>query len=588
MNSTAKKQQSFLHGSFILIVATVLAKVIGAIYRIPLTNLLDSDGMGYYSTAYDLYVPMYSIAMAGLPIAISRMIAEYSTKNRFKDVTKTLHAAQLIFLVTGSVAFILLVLLAFLSTGRLNIILFGYNLSNLFESFNKNTLIPILSIAPSILFCCLMSAYRGYFEGLGNMTPTGISEVIEATGKLLFGYTLAFIILKATGNTYYAAAGALIGVTIGEVFCTLYLFICYKRTKWKYITKADYDNSPEPDRLKKYVSAIIVIAIPIVLGSLVNHITSLIDVVMVQKQLANGIRKAPEVFTSNYAAYIKDMTLKYAKDNKEFGLLTDLPVSLYGCHRGFAFSIYNLIPVLTSTLGVSAIPVLARAWTLRDSKEIKNNIQIMLRTVAIIAIPSGMGIMALAKPILSLLYSSKSAINIAAPNLQILGLCAIFAGINAPLVNMLQAIGKVNIPLRNIAVGAVLKIIGNFILVGIPEINIHGVPMGTTVCYAYICIANLISLAKYSKVKFDYSSTLLKPLFAGVCCGAAAFVSNYVLTGHINEKIVTVLSIIFAAMCYLVFLAVLNVIKEEDVLTLPMGEKILKILKKFKIVRKNA
>ena len=119
-------------------------------------------------------------------------------------------------------------LLAFLSTGRLNINLFGYNLSNLFESFNKNTLIPILSIAPSILFCCLMSAYRGYFEGLGNMTPTGISEVIEATGKLLFGYTLAFVILKATGNTYYAAAGALIGVTIGEVFCTLYLFICYK------------------------------------------------------------------------------------------------------------------------------------------------------------------------------------------------------------------------------------------------------------------------------------------------------------------------------------------------------------------------
>ena len=238
MSSDVKKQQSFLHGSVILIAATVLAKIIGAIYRIPLTNLLDSDGMGYYSTAYDLYVPMYSIAMAGLPIAISRMVAEYVTKNRYKDVTKTLHAAQVIFLVTGSIAFILLILLAFLSTGRLSITIFGLNIGKFFESFNRNTLIPILAIAPSILFCCLMSAYRGYFEGLGNMTPTGVSEVIEASGKLIFGYTLAFFILKTTGNTFYAAAGALIGVTIGELFCTLYLFFFFIESIALFIIKS--------------------------------------------------------------------------------------------------------------------------------------------------------------------------------------------------------------------------------------------------------------------------------------------------------------------------------------------------------------
>ncbi len=585
MSSDIKKQQSFLHGSVILIAATVIAKIIGAVYRIPLTNLLDSDGMGYYSTAYDLYVPMYSIAMAGLPIAISRMVAEYVTKSRYKDVTKTLHAAQVIFLVTGSVAFALLILLAFLSTGRLAFSIFGYNVGSFFESFNSNTLIPILAIAPSILFCCLMSAYRGYFEGLGNMTPTGVSEVIEASGKLLFGYTLAFFVLKTTGNTFYAAAGALIGVTIGEVFCTLYLFIFYKRTRWKYITREEYDNSPEPGKLKKYIYAIILIAIPIVLGSLVNHITSLIDVVMVQKQLANGIRKAPEIFETNYAVYIKDMAEKYAKENKEFSLLSDLPVSLYGCHRGFAFSIYNLIPVLTSTLGVSAIPVLARAWTLKDKKAVRANIQTMLRTVAIIAIPCGFGIIALAKPILSLLYSSKSAIDIAAPNLQILGLCAIFAGINAPLVNMLQAIGKVSIPLKNIAIGAVLKIVCNFILVGVPEINIHGVPVGTTVCYAFICIANLFALAKYSNVRVDYYSTLIKPLFAGIGCGVVAYSVNYVLRGTLPERLITVASIAVAGLCYLALLALFNIIKEEDVLTLPMGEKICIILKKFKIVR---
>lgn len=583
MSSTAKKQQSFLHGSIILIIATVLAKVIGAVYRIPLTNLLGADGMGYYTTAYDLYVPMYSIAMAGLPIAISRIIAENTAKNRYKDVSRTLHAAQIIFLITGSIGFILLVALAFVLTGHMSINLFGWCPD--LAVFNKDTLVCILAIAPSLLLCCLMSAYRGYFEGLGNMTPTGISEILEATGKLLFGYTFAFLIVKTTGNYYYAAAGALVGISIGELLSTVYLFIRYKTTKWKYISREDYDAAPEPKNLKKCFSAIIIIAIPIVLGSLVNNITSLVDVAMVQKQLANAISKAPDYFQNHYSAFIASLVEKNAKNGEVFDWLKDLPVSLYGCHRGFAFSIYNLIPVLTSTLGVSAIPVLAKAWTKNDRESVRTNIQTMLRTVAVMAIPCGAGIFAISKPILSLLYSDKTAIDIAAPNLAILGICAVFAGINAPLVNMLQAIGKERVPLVNIAVGAMLKIIFNFILVGIPEINIIGVPIGTTICYGYICIANLICIIKYSKVKIDFVSTLLKPFIAGSGCGAMAFASYFVFGYILHGKLLTVLSILAAGIFYIVLLALLKVIEEQDVLSLPMGEKMLKILKIVKIVR---
>ena len=583
MSSTVKKQQSFLHGSFILIVATILAKIIGAVYRIPLTNLLGADGIGYYTTAYDLYVPMYSIAMAGLPIAISRIIAEYTAKNRYKDVTKTLHAAQTIFLVTGSIGFILLVVLAFLLTGNFTLSLFGHKF--VFDAFNKDSLICILAIAPSLLLCCLMSAYRGYFEGLGNMTPTGVSEILEAAGKLIFGYTFAYIIVTSTKNYYFAAAGALIGISLGELFSTIYLFIKYKMTKWTYISKTEYAYAPEPQKFNKYISSIVVIAIPIVLGSLVNNVTSLVDVVMVQKQLANAITKAPQYFATRYSEFISNLTVKNAANNEGFELVKNLPVSLYGCHRGFAFSIYNLIPVLTSTLGVSAIPVLARAWAVRDGKSVRSNIQIMLRTVAVIAIPCGAGIVALSKPILSLLYSDRAAIDIAAPNLAILGICAVFAGINAPLVNMLQAIGRERIPLKNIAVGAVLKIVCNFYLVGIPKINILGVPVGTTICYAYICIANIICLAKYSNVSIDYFSTLIKPLIAGFGCGLTAYFVNQFLAGHINDKIVTLIAIFMAAVAYLVLIAVLKVIEEDDVLTLPMGKKMLIYLKKAKIIR---
>ena len=580
MQDKTNKQQSFLHGSLILIVATVAAKIIGAVYRIPLTNLLGSRGMGFYSTAYDLYVPMYSIAMAGLPIAISRIVAEYSAKSRYKDVTRTLRAAQIIFLVTGGTGFILLVLLAFLLTGNGTLSIFGMNIS--LHTFNSGALPGILAIAPSLLFCCVMSAYRGYFEGLGNMTPTGVSEILEALGKLVFGFTLASVILASTKNYSYAAAGALIGISLGEAFSTVYLLIRFKVSRWKDMPRTLYLSSPEPMGYKKQMRAIIVIAIPIVLGSLVNNVTSLIDVVMVQKQLAHAVSKAPKYFAAAFADLIRYET----KSDKSFDMLKDLPNSLYGCHRGFAFSIYNLIPVLTSTLGVSAIPVLARAWVKNDKGEIKSNIQTMIRTVAIIAIPCGAGIFALSPSILSLLYSNKAAISIAAPNLRILGICAVFAGINAPLVNMLQAIGKEKVPLKNIAVGALLKIAINFILVGIPTVNIVGVPIGTTVCYAYICIANFVSMIRYSEVKPDYMSILIKPLTAGAVCGISAHFSFEILKSFVSGSVATATSILIAAIVYLGMISLLKIIETEDILSLPMGEKLLFIANKLKIVRK--
>lgn len=566
---TNSKGQSFLHGSLILFIATALVKLIGAIYRIPLANLLGPTGMGFYSTAYDLYVPMYSIAMAGLPIAISRIVAEHVAAGRYKDVGKTLRVAKLAFVITGGTGFVLMIAAAFLLTGPMKI-------------FNAGSLPGILCIAPCLIFCCVMSAYRGYYEGLRNMTPTAVSEVLEALGKLVFGYLMAFAVLMATNNYSYAAAGALLGISIGTALSSFYLVVKY-RVSNKHEFSAEQMMSASPaassrDTLKRLV----LIAIPIVLGSLVNNVTSLIDVAMVQGQLARALAKAPGYFETVYAGLISSEI----EQNPAFDVMKDLPNSLYGCHRGYAFSIYNLVPVLTSVLGVSAIPVLATAWTRHDKAEVKSNIQTMLRTTAIIAIPAGLGIAALSHNILSLLYSDENAISIAAPNLRILGICAVLSGLNAPIVSMLQAIGKQSVPLKNIAVGAVLKIIINFVLVGTPSINIVGVPIGTTVCYAYICIANFICLVKHSGVMPNMMSVLIKPLFSGAVCAAAAFFAARMLPKLIfSGNIVTVVSILLAALVYVIMLSLLRVVEREDIYSLPNGKKIAKVLAKFRIIR---
>ena len=562
-------QQSFLYGSLILVISTALVKIIGAIYRIPLANILDTAGMGFYSTAYDLYVPMYSIAMAGLPVAISRIVAEHTASGRYKDAKKTLKMAQLSFLVTGSTGFILLLILAFLLTGPLGV-------------FNIGALPGILAIAPCLIFCCIMSAYRGYYEGLRNMTPTAISSVIEALGKLIFGFSIAYFVLIKTGNYPFAAAGALLGITIGTAVSSLYLVIKYKMTDKNDITVEMLEASPDAKSGRETLNGIILIAVPIVLGSLVNNVTSLIDVSMVQSQLNNAIQKAPQYFETAYKNLIADEIAK----NHDFNWLTDLPNSLYGCHRGYAFSIYNLVPVLTSVLGVSAIPVLASAWAKRDLDDVKSNVQTMLRTTALIALPAGLGIAAMADGILSLLYNNPEAIAIAAPNLRILGICAVFAGLNSPVVNMLQAIGKQNVPLKNIAVGAVLKIVINFILVGTPEINILGVPIGTAACYAYICIANVICFVKYSGVKPNYISVFIKPFVAATACAVTAFAASKLLPYVIkSQSVVTVGSIAVAAIIYLVMLSILKAIEKDDIISLPKGKKIAKVLEKLGIIR---
>lgn len=573
LKSSKAKEQSFLQGSAILVVATMLVKVIGAIYRIPLAEILGSTGMGYYSTAYDLYVPMYSIAMAGLPIAISRLVSEHVAAGRYKHVKKTLNIAKVAFLVTGGLGFALMIVLAFVLTGNLQV-------------FNKGALPGILCIAPCLLFCCIMSAYRGYYEGLRNMTPTAISQVLEALGKLVFGFGFAYAVLEITGNYSYAAAGALFGITLGTAASALYLEIKYRLTGKYTFTSEQIDSAPNANSSGQTLKILVTIAIPIVLGSLVNNVSSLIDVAMVQTQLKNAMEKAPQYFADNYSVFIAGETAAALKNGQTFDWQTDLPNALYGAHRGFAFSIYNLVPSLTSVLGVSAIPILASAWTKRDTDDIKKNVNTMLRTTAIVAVPAGCGIIALARPILELLYSKPHIIDVATPNLIVLGICAIFAGLNGPLTNMLQAIGRQGVPLKNIAVGAILKIIINFVLVGTPEINIFGVPIGTTVCYAYICIANFVCFVKYSGVMPNILLSIGKPLICGATCGGTAWLVCFLLEKvGLQGKLSTLVSVAMAAIVYVLMLFLIRAITKDDIISMPKGKKIIKVLEKLKLMR---
>ncbi len=566
MPEKKRKQQSFEYGAIILLCSTMLVKIIGAVFKLPLSLLIGDLGFGYFDSAYALFTPIYTLAMAGLPIAISRIVAEHMSNGRYRDVRKSLKVTRRLFTVTGLTGFVVMLLLI-------------YPFVQITDATGK-TIYSLFAIAPALFFCCIMSAYRGYYEGLRNMYPTAASDVIEALGKLILGYGFAFIIMKISGDVALAAAGAMLGITIGGIASATFLTLRYK-LKGDAITKEELDNAPEPQSSRATAKTIIMIAIPVVLASLANSVSSLVDVSMVKWQLTNMMSEHADTIRELYSASIADYNaVQVAKKLPEL-INDEIPTFLYGV-RGKAFTLYNLVPTITSVLGVSALPVIASYWSKGgETAALKRNIESTMKFTAVIAMPIGMGFVFVGPHIMALMYNTVASVEIGGVMLRIYGATAIFAGLAIPMISMLQAIGKEKISLRNVAVGAALKVIVNFIAVGIPTVNIKGAAIGTLVSYMFIFVANLLSLIKYTGIIPNLYKTLLKPFIAALVCGAAA----YFVPISIEGRLETVLRIAVAAVVYVVVLVALNTLEAEDVLSLPKGEKLLKILKKCKIIR---
>lgn len=567
-----EKEQSFLQATVILGLATMLVKVLGAIFKIPLQRLIGDDGMGFYSTAYDIYLPIYSLAMAGFPVAVSRMVADQVGKERYRDARKTLRVVTKVFLVAGTVGLLLM---------------YGASFAVTAVTGNLRARPGMLVIAPSIFFCCVMSIYRGYYEGVRNMYPTAVSSVIEAICKLVLGYSFALIIVKSADTVTldtlsYAVAGAMLGITLGTVFGSAYLILRYKK-QGDGITVSMLEESPNPLSQRKIFKLLVAIAIPVALGSLVTQVSGLIDVVMVQGQLKKTVAANPQAFAEMYQTY----------QNSNAAESTDFTVwvanRLYGCYKGSAYTMFNFVPTITAVLGVSAIPVLTMVWGSKNPERIRKNIESIIKIIALISFPMGVGMVALAPQIIQLLFKSSEPV-ITANLLRILGLAACCAGLSTPLTNMLQAIGKQGVPVRNIGVGALIKIVSNLTLVALPSVHVMGAAIGTLLCYIYIAGANLFCLIRYSGTKPNLFAVLLKPFVAAALCGIAAFVSAFVMQNVVNAAtsfgnlLITCVGVLVAVAVYVVAVAVLKCLTEQDIRTLAKGDKIISVLKKCRII----
>lgn len=573
MKNNGKK---FLQGALILAGANLLVKIIGALFKVPLRELVGDDGMGIFNVAYQIYTFMFIIATAGFPIAVSKMVAESIAKNDEYDAKRVFQTAAILLGIIGI-------------AGSTALYAFADSLAGFLG--NADSAIGIRVIAPAVFFVSLLSAYRGYFQGRQNMYPTAASEVIEAGAKLLLGIAAASaimemrIIVSAPGvnfsdnissheRTIYSSTGAIFGVTAGTFLALLLMVIIYSCKEKKARPICGQHIRPRTDILKNLV----LIAIPITIGASVSSLTSLVDLATIMNRLVVN----PDVFDS-YTHLFAEGTEFWGKAVEEgwegITLLQKKANSLYGLYTGQAQTMFNLPLTIVVGLSMSIVPAISTALAEKKPGEAGVMTSSILRITMLFAIPCAVGFYVLSKPILLVLYSDANA----GVLLQKLAFAVPFVAFVSVSNSVLQSYGKVYYPVVNMLVGGIVKVVMNYTL--IPLWGIDAAPIATTACYGIIALLNCCCIAFILKVKLDVVSMLIKPLCAALVMGAVTLVFYNMLSGLMpGSRLVTIASVAVGAVIYLVAVIVIKGIKREDVLNMPKGEKIAGILTKYKLL----
>ena len=524
-----EKKQTFLGATATLGLAVIVVKIIGALYKIPLNNILGDEGVTYFNASYKIYSFLLSLSTAGLPVALSKLVAESRALGKYNQSRKLLRLALLLFTAIGAV-------------GTAIMFCFTEQLAALMN--NSLAYAPIKALSFSVVCVCMMSAFRGYTQGCENMVPSAVSQVIEAVFKLVVGLALAWYFVDAGLGLDMGAAGAILGVTISTVLALGYMMVSHLRHRAD--TPASSDSPAAGGTLLRRLLAI---GIPITIGASGMSLITLIDQSLIMGRLQDVL-----------------------------GLTERAAAALNGQYE-FSMTLFNLPSSFIPPITMSLVPAVSAALTRRDHRRVGKLVNTSLRLTTLLAFPAGVGLSVLAGPILVLLYPAQYEAALAATyHLQILGLASVFVCVMLLTNAILQAHGLAKVPIITMFIGGVVKVVANYMLVGNPNINIKGAPIGTLVCYALICLLNLICINRVLVNRPSYAQLFLKPLLATAGMAVTAKVAYDLLSAPLGSSLATLGAIALAAAVYAVLVVLLRIITKEDLEMLPKGEKLAKIL----------
>ena len=528
--SESSKKQSFLHGTMLLALSTAIVKLIGAFYSIPLKHIIGDQGFGYYSTAYEIYTLLLMISTAGLPVAMSRMISQASSLGHYRQVRKIYTVSRTIFLTLGLV-------------GAALMTVFCRQLAAFQEQ--PDAWAAIGTLGPCCFLICLMSTYRGFFQGQSNMKPTSVSQVIEAVCKLIVGLSLAVLLGIYTTEKAYPAAGAIFGVTMSCLVSSIYLNYCFRKAY------KDIPQTAEPVSSGKDIAkGLLAIAIPITIGSAGLQILTVLETKIYMGQL------------------LETMTQQQA----------DVQKGIYN----FTQKIFNMPCAFITPITISAIPAITAQLTRKEFQAAKATEESAARVTALISAPCAVGLAVLAQPVTALLGGYQGQrLELATDLMVILGICILFNATVLLTNAIMQAHGHVNLPVVNMFIGGAVKLVAVFLLTGNPQIGILGTPIGSLLCYVCITVLNLIAMARVLPQAPRIVRSMLRSVVAALIMGIVVFCVYYGTEAFLapSSRILSCgLPIAVGGCVYVIAAVKCRAITREDCLLLPKGEKIANLL----------
>ncbi len=533
MRATTKK--TFFSGVLLLSLSTILVKIIGLVYKIPMLSYLGSEGMGYFHSAYEIYALFCIIATAGLPVALSVLISEASAKGEEARVARIYRATMAIFLLIGLF-------------GTLFMIGFAKPLCKWIRS--ENAYESIIAISPTVLLVCISSAIRGYFQGFQKMLPTALSQLIEAGGKLVFGLLFAHWSLDHGASTPQVAAAAGWGLTAGTALSTLYLF--WEKLRHRGTGGANRACRTVEDSYQSIWKRLCRLAVPMTLGASLVSLTKLIDMAMI-------LRRLQSIGYSETAA------------NEAYGSYTTL-----------ALSVFALLPTILNSVFLPLVPMLSAAVASGDREKQGQMVKTCYHLTAFFALPASLGVAAFAKPILELLFSGeREAVAIAAPLLSMLGASVFLSSMISATNSILHAYQVVNRPILSMLAGAIIKVVLSYVLIGLPKVGIAGAPVSTFFCNLAVVVLNLMFTASFCGIP-RLREIFVRPLLLSVFAVGTSFFLYRFLLSHIGGSAALTLGCIgMAVVIYFTVAIGSGAFGKEDLEALPMGEKLCSALTKF-------
>lgn len=493
------KKKGFAHNAAIMFIAMFITKGLGAVLKIPLGNILGGEGMGYFTTAYSIFTPILAFACSGIPMIVTQVTAQYAAQGRYRDIFRFRRSALLL---GGAIGLAGTAIIYIISAP------FAYYIAN-----SPGSLPAILMIAPAVFSCSVTAVYRGYYEGLSDMLPTAVSQIIEAAVKAGIGVGFSYYVY-VRGTEYfgsaekalpYAAAAAILGVTISEYCGTLYIV---RKVRRETVRERERYQKPPFGETAEIMKDIFLRSLPVAAGAAASNLISFTDLLTV----ANCINLSRSLFSASFPT-VPSLSAALSSAPSDPGNF------LYGSYSGLVLSVYMLTAAAAGLIARCSLPKLVCAVETNHSGNLVRCVSLMLKGTALICVPISLMMAVLSEPLLRILYPIRAAeVSVSILPLQILSLGGIVSGLGGAVFTVFNAYGDFKTPVKLTLYGGLIKFLLNVTLLTIPQINISGAALATVISNAAVTFLAYRVLKKQRSLRLPLFSATFPSLLAGSVC----------------------------------------------------------------------